>query len=222
MHEFLPRLDILPPAQRRLWSQLSAATSMGMTLYGGTAIALRLGHRQSVDFDFFTERPLQKEALRAAMPWLGTATVLQDRPNTLTVLAGHDPRPVKVSFFGDLEFGRVGEPEITADHVLRVASLDDLLALKLKVIFQRIEAKDYRDIAAMIEAGISLERGLASAAALFGPSFSPSEALKVLVYFKGGDLESLSTGEKRWLIAAAGAVRSLPAVSIRSQSFTEN
>jgi hypothetical protein len=48
---FVPRLDILPDAQRRLWPEL-ARTPDNFTLYGGTAIALRLGHRQSADFYF--------------------------------------------------------------------------------------------------------------------------------------------------------------------------
>ncbi|MDF1482816.1 nucleotidyl transferase AbiEii/AbiGii toxin family protein [Extensimonas sp. H3M7-6] len=37
-------------------SKLRPAPAMGFALYGGTAIALRLGHRQSVDFDFFQPR----------------------------------------------------------------------------------------------------------------------------------------------------------------------
>jgi len=49
---FTPRLDILPPSQRRLWDELSAVPEE-FVLYGGTAIALHLGHRESVDFDFF-------------------------------------------------------------------------------------------------------------------------------------------------------------------------
>lgn len=53
---------------------------------------------------------------------------------------------------------------------------------------QRVEAKDYRDIAAMIQAGAELEQGLASAKALFGPAFQPSESLKALVYFQGGGI----------------------------------
>jgi len=48
-------LDILPPAQRKIWDALSALPSE-FVLYGGTAIALQLGHRQSVDFDFFARR----------------------------------------------------------------------------------------------------------------------------------------------------------------------
>ena len=50
---FEPRLDILPPAQRRLWNELGS-TPPDFVLYGGTALALRLGHRQSEDFDFFS------------------------------------------------------------------------------------------------------------------------------------------------------------------------
>ena len=49
---FIPRMDILPSAQRLVWPELRAAAALGFVLYGGTAIALRLGHRFSVDFDF--------------------------------------------------------------------------------------------------------------------------------------------------------------------------
>jgi hypothetical protein len=45
-----PKLAILPPEQRRLWPELRDIPR-GFVLYGGTAIALHLGHRQSVDFD---------------------------------------------------------------------------------------------------------------------------------------------------------------------------
>ena len=48
-----PCLDILPEAQMALWPEL-AGTPDRFTLYKGTAIALWLGHRHSVDFDFFT------------------------------------------------------------------------------------------------------------------------------------------------------------------------
>lgn len=50
MDEFAPILDSLPPAQQRLWPELDA-TPDHFTLYGGTALALRLGHRISVDCD---------------------------------------------------------------------------------------------------------------------------------------------------------------------------
>jgi hypothetical protein len=45
---FKPRLEILPPAQQEIWPELKSAAELGFVLYGGTAIALRLGHRTSV------------------------------------------------------------------------------------------------------------------------------------------------------------------------------
>jgi Nucleotidyl transferase AbiEii toxin, Type IV TA system len=83
---FTPRLDILPPAQRQLWPLLGASSALGFVLYGGTAIALRLGHRPSVDFDFFSESLLDKDALRATFSFIGGAPVLQDQLNTFTAL----------------------------------------------------------------------------------------------------------------------------------------
>jgi len=215
-------MDILPPAQIRLWPALSAASDLGFVLYGGTAIALRLGHRQSVDFDFFTERPLDRAALHEAFPFLTDSQVLQDQPDTYCVLTpfGDDERShVKVSFFGDIGFGRVGEPAWTTDANLLVASLDDLMATKVKVVLQRVESKDYRDVAAMVTSGASLAKGLASARQLFGKAFQPSEALKALVYFEGGDLHVLSDSERNTLIDAVAAVRDLPDVSIAATSL---
>jgi hypothetical protein len=66
---FTPRLDILPPPQRRLWDEL-AAVPTEFVLYGGTAIALHLGQRQSMGFDFFGDRPLDPALLAPAVPFL--------------------------------------------------------------------------------------------------------------------------------------------------------
>lgn len=215
---FAPRKDILPVAQQRLWLQLQPAVALGFVLYGGTAIALRLGHRPSVDFDFFCEPPLDRDAISAALPFMRKATVLQDAPNTWSALVPvGDAGQVKLSFFGTIGFGRVGEPEMSDDGVLCVASLDDLMATKLKVVLQRAEAKDYRDIACMIDAGVSLARGLASARKIFGPHFQPSESLKALVYFDDGDLSSLTPAEQALLVSAVSAVRDLPQVALRSR-----
>ena len=213
MHTFAPHTDVLPVEQRQLLLQLRPTQPLGFVLYGGTAIALRLGHRQSVDFDFFSSRSLDKEAIRKALPFLARATTVQDRPDTLTVLTKAN---VKVSFFGSINFGHVDEPEQTNDRSVCVASLPDLLATKLKVLQQRVEAKDYQDVAALLRDGVSLDLGLAAAAKMFAPVFQPAEALKALTHFQGGDLQRLTTEEKQSLIHAASAVRQLPAVTVRS------
>lgn len=223
MSELSPRLEVLPQAQRLLWRDLQPVAALGFALYGGTAIALRLGHRTSVDFDFFCDAPLDRDVLFATMPLLGGAQVLQDRPDTLTLLAAPDGRSsdtVKISFLGSINFGRVGVPRWTTDRVAQVASPEDLLGTKLQVILQRIEAKDYSDIAAILESGTSLALGLGAARALFGPAFQPSECLKALVYFEGGDLEILSRHVKDRLIGSVRAVGDLPQVSLRGHRLT--
>lgn len=199
-----------------MWSGLEPLRALGFVLYGGTAVALRLGHRHSVDFDFFTERPLDRAALHRTLPWLGTSAVLQDEPGALTVLA---PGDVKVSFFGGLQVGRVGEPEETEDGVMVAASLEDLLAFKLKLVVQRVEAKDYLDVAAILGAGVPLERGLASAETLFAPDLPPMVVLKALTYFEGGDLSSLPAGVRDRLVKAVAGVGDLPIVPRRSAAL---
>lgn len=219
---FKPFWAILPASQRRLWPELKPAADLGFVLYGGTAIALRLGHRPSVDFDFFSEKPLDRAAIRSAFAFVERSTVLRDERNTLGVLVpyGDSERAhVKVSFFGAIGFGRVGEPDLTEDGMIQVASLSDLMATKLKVVLQRAEAKDYRDIAELVKAGVSLSGGLAAARELFGPNFQPSESLKALVYFEDGDLRALSESEKSLLVDAASAVRELPKVAILSEKL---
>jgi hypothetical protein len=211
MGSFTPRLDILPSGQRQLLPELRPVQEHGYVLYGGTAIALRLGHRQSVDFDFFTSRPVDREALWRSLPFLRKSEVRQDARNTFEVVTHTG---VKVSFFGGLDFGRVGEPQQTTDGSLRVASLADLMATKLKVILQRSEAKDYQDIAAMVRVGVRVDAGLAAAEEMYKPTFSPAESLKALVYFQGGDMQRLAAADRQVLVAAAGTVRALPRVEV--------
>lgn len=218
---FKPCLSVLPSAQRSLWPELSKTVELGFVLYGGTAIALRLGHRRSVDFDFFSHSPLNREVLRDSFSFIERSTLLQDQQDSLTLLVPYkNTEHVKVSFFGGLDFGRVGQPELTEDGILQVASLDDLMATKVKVVLQRAEAKDYQDIAAMVNAGISLSSGLASAKLMFGSNFQPSESLKALVYFNDGDLTALSPTEKNLLIQAVRAVRDLPEVKMTSKKLS--
>ena len=130
------------------------------------------------------------------------AKALQSGPETLTLNvpdAEMSDRYVKVSFFGAIDFGRYAAPDMTEDGVLQVASLDDLMATKLKVLMQRVEAKDYQDIAAMLNAGSDLSLGLAVAKEMFGNTFQPSESLKAMTWFEGGDLQRLTDDEKRYI-----------------------
>lgn len=97
---FKPSMEVLPPAQQRLWSELNKVVNLGFVLYGGTAGALRLGHRGSVDFDFFCEKPLDREAIKAACPFVEQSTIIQDDRNSWSLLVPYgdsERNHVKVS-----------------------------------------------------------------------------------------------------------------------------
>ena len=212
MNRFQPKFSILSTAQVQLWPSLKPIHDFGFVLYGNTAVALRLGHRPSIDFDFFNSGPVAPKLLREKLPFLNASEVTQEHENTFEVITESG---VKLSVFGGFDFGRVGEPEQTADGVLVVASLDDLMATKVKVILQRTAAKDYQDIAAMIRAGVRVDAGMAAAEQMYHPTFPVVHSIKALTYFEGGDLNRLSIKDRSDLIAAASRIKtSLPHVTV--------
>jgi hypothetical protein len=200
MTQFATHWKILPPSQKHLWPLLHSTVDLGFVLYSGTAVALRLGHRQSIDFDFFTDKPLDKPRIRESFSFVNQAHTLQETTNSWTMLAPESvpgERAVQVSFFGGINNGRIKEPQFTDDGGLLVASLPDLMVFKVKVILHRVEAKDYQDLAAMLKNGVSLETALAGARTMFAPTFQPMESLKAMSCFDGGDLSTLSAEDKK-------------------------
>lgn len=209
---FEPKTRILPKAQQEIWPLLSPAARLSFVLYGGTAVALYLGHRISVDFDFFSSALLKKKELETSLAFMHNARTTQESENTLVVVVSMPSGLVKVSFFGGLRFGRTKEPRQTKDLSLLVASLEDLLATKLKTILDRAEAKDYRDIAAMLSAGVSLEQGLGAFAKMYGQD--AALPLRAIGFFKDGDLPSLPESDRNILRAARDGVSEIPVVPI--------
>lgn len=206
------RLDILPAAQRLLWPDLAAARDLSFVLYGGTAVALHCGHRQSEDFDFFRHDDLDLAELHRAFPFVSGSKVLEEEMNTLVVAARTPKGRVKVSFFGGLRFGHIRQPLETRDSILLVASRDDLLVTKLKAILGRAEAKDYVDIAELLRTGTSLPTALSAFPKMFGGE--PATVLRAIGYFEDGDVRNLAKRDKELLRKARDTIKDLPAVRI--------
>lgn len=178
----------------------------GFTLYGGTAIALHLGHRESVDFDFFCFESFVPLDLVQSLPCLEGSAVTQTASNTLSVVADRGG-PVHLSFFGVPRLGRIAEPHISQGNQLPVAALIDLAGTKAATVQQRAEAKDYIDLDAMLADGIvTLPVALGAACAIYGDAFVPELTLKALTWFDEPGLAGLSQGLKIRLIAAVRAV----------------
>ena len=212
---FEPKLDILPAAQRRLWDELGS-TPPDFVLYGGTALALRLGHRQSEDFDFFSSQSFSADDLLRQIPYLKGARIDQFQPDTLTCAINRGDE-VKISFFGGLDnLCHIEDPEPAPDTGLAIASLLDVAAAKLRVVQVRATYKDYFDIFTLLESGgLDLATGLAAARAVYGAAFNPMVSLKALTYFADGDLSRLTPTMQERLIHAVRGVdtQRLPTLS---------
>ena len=200
-----PRLDALPAAQRRLWRELDS-TPAEFVLYGETALALRLGHPESRDFDFFSSSGFDPLRLFQNTPYLQAAEVVQQAPNTLScrVIRGG---AVLVSFFGGLGLRRVGTPNRVEGSALRIASVLDLAATKVQVVQTRAAARDYVDVDALLRlTDVSLSEAIGAAASVFGAQFNPLPTLKALTSFDEGDLQDVPGAVRRRLGAAVREV----------------
>ncbi len=205
MSQFSPHLEILPAPQRMLWNELSEAAGE-FVLYGGTALALHLAHRNSVDFDLFGGRALDLAQIEQGISFLKGANIIQRDKNMLSAIVDRGG-PVKVSFFGVPNLPRLYAAVVAKDNGLGIASLLDLAGTKASVVQVRAEAKDYIDIDALITAGkVDLPLALSAAQRLYGPTFNPQITLKALSFFDDGDLRLLPEDMKLRLATAAREV----------------
>lgn len=148
-------------------------------LAGGTAIALYLGHRDSVDFDFFSPdgfdlRELVKQ-IKAAFNGLSIQEI-NVQPNTLILVIDG----VNMSFF-KLEEPML-EPFTETEH-LKLASLSDIGCMKLGAILARYVLKDYVDLYAICKDHIPL-RELLDKAKIKYPHMDTSAFIRAIAYYE--------------------------------------
>jgi Nucleotidyl transferase AbiEii toxin, Type IV TA system len=204
-NQFEPNLSTLPAGQRLLWDELREIPA-NFVLCGGTAIALQLGHRVSLDFDFISSESFDPDALYRSVSFLNGSKTIQKSANTLTCVVGRGA-PVQISFFGTPSVRLVEWPLIAADNGVQVASLVDLSGMKAAVVQKRAEARDYIDLDAILtQGGIGLPLALAAARELYGLAFNPQLTLKSLCFFGDGNLKSIPREMQDRLAAAVNAV----------------
>ena len=147
-------------------------------LAGGTALALQIGHRESIDFDFFSEKKFNNNKLFEQIKNNLSAyqvKKVQDEKDTLTVILDNQS---KISFF--FYPYPLLEPLITEKY-LNVASIRDIACMKLSAIVNRSVQKDYVDLYFILQQ-YPLSELLQSARKKF-PEIETNLIIKSLVYF---------------------------------------
>jgi len=139
--------------------------------------------------------------------------ILQADANTLGVLH----RGVKLSFFGGLSLGVIKAPDLLDQ--CPVASLEDLAACKLAALVNRVEPKDYLDVAALLRHGLSLSYLLACAQAVYHGGFPIAACVKSLAWFDDPKLEKLPAADRRLLERNALAVEEIPVVAVTGRKI---
>lgn len=180
--------EVLSPAQRKLLKRLGPmASSRRFYLAGGTAVALRFGHRRSLDFDWFTRDPLPDP--------LGLAQHLRDQDVkffTRHVEQGTLHGTITGIRVGFLEYRYPLLRPLNAwdKYGCMIASADDLACMKLAAIAQRGLRKDFLDLYALGKA----HRPLSEMIELYRQKYGVADighVLQGLAYFDDADKDRM-------------------------------
>lgn len=147
-------------------------------LVGGTSLALQLGHRKSIDLDFFGHIEDSAEDIKQFLRSIGRLTVIKESPNIkIYMLDG-----IKVDFVNYC-YGWIDEP-ICEDGIC-LASMRDIAAMKINAVEGRGTKKDFIDIYFLLQ-HFSLQQMLDFYARKY-PENSTFRALMSLTYFDDAD-----------------------------------
>ncbi|PYT30468.1 MAG: hypothetical protein DMG58_14390 [Acidobacteria bacterium] len=181
-------------------------------LYGGTGLALQLGHRASEDFDFFSSSGFDPDRLRSRLPFFRDLNPADPdvwvhcKRDNLEAFVNCGGGVVKVAFFGGLDtLQRIEDPRRATGSRVQVASLVDLAGMKMRVIQVRGSWKDYVDIHTLVSYGFDVPTGLAAAKAI-DRSFDPTISIRALQFYGDGTLDRVPAAMQRDLSRWAQAV----------------
>lgn len=108
-------------------------------LVGGTALALQLGHRKSVDLDFFGTITCEAEELISAIKTVASLIVLKESPHIHIYLVDG----IKVDIV-NYRYQWLDKPVV--DQGIRMAGIKDIAAMKVTAVIGRGTKKDFIDI----------------------------------------------------------------------------
>jgi hypothetical protein len=150
-------------------------------LVGGTAIALHIGHRQSIDFDLFTPSELNKSRIKAKLKEIPfeQKSVFEDYDQLHLLING-----VKVTFF-NYPYS-IGHP-VKVGSFITIPTLLTLAAMKAFALGRRAKWKDYVDLFFILRYHYSIKEIANQAQNIFGQLFSEKLFREQLAFHKDID-----------------------------------
>ncbi len=156
-------------------------------LVGGTALALQIGHRISVDIDLFTMNDFDSEMLLSKMSMQFTVMNIAVKQNSLSFDIASDNSGSEAIEVDLIKYSYPLINPVLEEGSIRLLSIEDISAMKLSAIAGRGSKKDFYDIFYLLP-----KLGFSELFDYFGkkfPSTNRFQILKSLTYFDDADLE---------------------------------
>ncbi len=173
---------VLPGTLELLNTLISPPFSESYYLVGGTALALQIGHRTSVDLDLFTNEKFSSEELFEQIATVGDVKIINQTKTIINLYINQ----VKVDF---VYYQYPLIEEVIILEQIRMASLKDIAAMKIAAIIGRGTKKDFIDIYFLMKQ-FSLKEILDLYTQKF-PDGSVFMAYKSLTYFEDAELQPM-------------------------------
>jgi hypothetical protein len=202
-------LAILSPNQEKLLPFLSNFKD-DFTLVGGTAIALQIGHRQSIDFDLFSLKKIQNQKILRIFKKnnLEIQKIFQNNPEELSLMAQN----VRFTFFHypfPIDFREKIENYIKCPNLLTLA------AMKAYALSRRNKWKDYVDFYFLIKNHFTLEEISIHTKKIFKNEFNERILREALSYFQDIDYSEQVAFMDNWQTSDKKIKEYLRKVSIK-------
>ena len=177
-------LQTIHPDTLELLRKLSLLPELSqMRLVGGTALALQYGHRQSIDLDFFGEMTNTPDEIINKMSEFGDCVVLNNQKSILQLVVSG----VKVDVIDYSLYKWIDSP--VCENGLKLASVQDIAAMKINAIEGRGSRKDFIDVYMLLKK-YSLDEILGFYKQKY-PNYSIFRALLSLTFFEDAERESM-------------------------------
>lgn len=174
--EILLHKEVLPKEQIELLPLLKVA-SKNFGLVGGTAVALQIGHRRSIDFDLFSYKEFKNNNIKKQVERIADITkTIVSKSGEYTFFSNK----VKVTFYN---YPYKIEYKIKFDEIIKMPDLLILAAMKAFALGQRAKWKDYVDLYFIMKDFYSFEEISKKGSKIFGGEFNEKLFRVQLSYF---------------------------------------
>ena len=172
--------EVLTENQKRLLPFISSF-SKDYYLVGGTAIALQIGHRYSIDFNLFTNTVVNTLKIKKNLNKFNFGYRTRHQAYDQLHIDVFD---VKLTFF---EYPYRIKADLWFEKYCRMPQLLDLAAMKCLALGGKAKWKDYVDLYFLIKNRFTLTQIIEKAIEIFSENFNPKLLRQQLAYFNDID-----------------------------------